>query len=75
MRPSYYVAAHWDPEASVWYSETNIKGLVIEAATVSEFEQVMSALAPELLAENENIHNEQVAIEFRTTAIREFAVV
>ena len=75
MTQSYYVAALWDSEAPVWHSESNIPGLVIEAETVAEFEQLMNELAPEMLAVNENIHNERVAIEFRVKSIREFAVV
>ena len=74
MKQSYYVTALWDAEASVWHSETNIPGLVIEADTVGEFEDLMNALAPEMLAANENIHNERVAVEFRVKAAREFAV-
>lgn len=67
MRPSYFVAAAWDAEASVWCSESNIPGLVIEADTVLEFERLLYALAPEMLAENENIRDGRVAIEFRVT--------
>ncbi len=74
MKPSYFVAAHWDGEASVWYSESNIPGLVIEADTVAEFERLMNELAPEMLAENEHIHNARVSVEFRVTGVREFAV-
>ena len=74
MKPSYYVAALWDSEASVWYSESNIPGLVIEAATVAEFEQLMNELAPEMLAANENIHNQRVPVDFRFTGTREFAI-
>jgi hypothetical protein len=74
MKPSYYVAALWDQDASVWYSESNIPGLVIEADTVGDFERLMNELAPEMLAENEHIHNARVTIEFRVTGAREFAV-
>ena len=74
MKHSYYVAAHWDADAAVWFSETNIPGLVIEADSIAEFEQLMNALAPEMLAANENIHNERVAVEFRMTGTREFMV-
>jgi hypothetical protein len=75
MKQSYYVAAIWDAEASVWFSQSNIPGLVIEADTVAEFEKLMDRLAPEMLAINENIHNERVPVEFRFTETREFAVV
>ena len=75
MKQFYYVEALWDPEASVWYSESNIPGLVIEASSVAEFERLMDELAPEMLAVNEDIHNERVPVEFRVKATREIAVV
>ena len=65
MKPSYYVAAVWDPEASVWCSQSDIPGLVIEADTLAGFEQAINELAPEMLALNENIHNPRVQVEFR----------
>jgi hypothetical protein len=34
----------------------------------------MNELAPEMLAENEHIHNARVSVEFRVTGVREFAV-
>ena len=74
MQKSYYVAAAWDAEAGVWISESNIPGLVIETDTLAEFEDLMNTLAPELLAANENIHNAKVAVDFRFTGTREFAV-
>lgn len=74
MKQAYYVAALWDPEASVWVSDSNIPGLVIEADTLAEFEQLMVELAPEMLAANENIHNAMVPVEFRAEQRREFAV-
>ena len=75
MKQFYYIEALWDPEASVWYSESNIPGLVIEASSVAEFERLMDELAPEMLAVNEHIHNESVPVEFRVRATREIAVV
>ncbi len=74
MKQSYFVAAIWDAEASVWCSESNIPGLVIEADTLAEFEQLMNELAPEMLAANENIHNQRVQVEFRVKDSREFAI-
>jgi hypothetical protein len=74
MKDTYYVRAIWDPEASVWVSESDIPGLVIEADTLQEFEQLMNELAPEMLAANEDIHNRSVAVDFRFEGRREFAV-
>lgn len=55
MSQSFYVKAIWDAEAGVWCSESNILGLVIETATLAEFESLARHFAPELLAENLNI--------------------
>lgn len=48
----FSVSAFWDEDAKVFYSESDIIGLHIEAATIEEFEEVMHALAPELIVEN-----------------------
>ena len=74
MIKSYYVKAVWDAEASVWISETDIPGLVIEAGTLAEFEQLMNDLAPEMLAANEHLHAKRVPVHFRVSEHREFAV-
>ena len=74
MKAPYYVRAIWDPEASVWVSQSNIPGLVIEADTLAEFEELMNELAPEMLAANEDIHNQSVAVDFHFEGRREFAV-
>ncbi|CAL1692123.1 hypothetical protein MMB232_02279 [Brevundimonas subvibrioides] len=52
MSQSFYVKAIWDAEAAVWTSESNIQGLVLETATLAEFEAMARHFAPELLAEN-----------------------
>lgn len=49
---SFYVKAIWDEESKVFYSESNIKGLHIEAETLSDFEDIMKDLIPELIATN-----------------------
>jgi len=72
MHQSYYVKASWDPEASVWISETDIPGLVIETETLAEFEAVMVELAPEILAANQEPRLGRVSVDF--SARREFAV-
>ena len=50
--PSFSVSAIWDEEAQVYYSESDIVGLHLEAATIEEFESEMKRLAPELIMEN-----------------------
>jgi hypothetical protein len=52
MPKLYHVEAHWDPEAKVWFSESDVPGLVIETATLAEFEALMHQLAPEMLKDN-----------------------
>lgn len=74
MKSSYYVKALWDPEASVWTSESDIPGLVIEANTLTEFESLIWELAPEMLAENEKISGGRVEVEFSAAARREVAI-
>ena len=53
MKPLYHVEAKWDPEANVWISKSDIPGLVVEAETLAEFEDLVRALVPEILADNE----------------------
>lgn len=62
MQRTYYVKALWDDEAGVWYSESDIPGLVIEAAKLDEFEQLMRDLAPELLSDNTDVHGGMVSV-------------
>jgi len=56
MRKTYHVDAFWDPEAKVWVSKSDLPGLVIETATLAEFEALIRDLAPELIAANEGPH-------------------
>jgi hypothetical protein len=51
-RRTFTVAAVWDDEAQVYYSESDIVGLHIEAATVDEFEAIMKDVAPGLIVRN-----------------------
>ena len=48
----FYVEALWDDEAKVFYSESDIKGLHIEAATIEDFEREVQEHAPALVLEN-----------------------
>ena len=52
MKRKYLVTAVWDVEAQVFYSESDICGLHIEAATLDEFESLIVDLAPDLIIEN-----------------------
>lgn len=60
----YSVSAHWDDEAKVWWSESNIPGLVIEAETLPEFLSLLKDLAPEMLADNVGGGGADIPIEF-----------
>lgn len=55
MSAAYHVQADWDAQAGVWVSKSNIPGLVVEAATLAQFIELVEALAPELLADNAGI--------------------
>lgn len=52
MKRSYVVTAVWDAEAQVFYSESDIKGLHVEADTLEAFETLVVDLAPDLIIEN-----------------------
>ena len=49
---NFYVRALWDEEAKVFYCESDIVGLHIEAKTLDEFEATMREIAPKLLVAN-----------------------
>ena len=52
MKRTFFVAAQWDSEANVYYSDSDIDGLHIEASSLDEFESLVVELAPELIIEN-----------------------
>ena len=62
MEKAYKVVARWDDEARVWHSESNVPGLVIETASLAQFEQLMDELVPELLSANADLHGTEVPI-------------
>ena len=68
MTQSFYVKAIWDAEAGVWCSESNIPGLVLQADTLEEFQDLIQHFGPDLLAENLGITE---AISIRFEAIRQ----
>ena len=49
---SYSVRAIWDDEAGVYYSQSDIVGLHIEAGTLDEFEEVLFEVGPGLVLAN-----------------------
>lgn len=52
IKRMFSVTAHWDEEAKVFYSDSDIIGLHIEATTIEEFEAVMMDVAPGLVIAN-----------------------
>jgi len=48
----YSVTAHWDDLAKVFYSDSDIIGLHIEAETIEVFEDLMMETAPGLFIAN-----------------------
>ena len=49
---NFFVKAVWDEEAKVFYSDSDIVGLHIEADTLEEFHKVLVDIAPELILAN-----------------------
>jgi len=49
---TFFVRAIWDEDAGVFYSESDIEGLHIEAATLDEFEKVITEEAVDLIIAN-----------------------
>ena len=70
MKRIFYVTAVWDEEAGVYYSESDIVGLHIEAESIEDFEQEMLEFAAELIIEN---HFEAEAIDELGQVAAEFA--
>jgi hypothetical protein len=70
MQRTYAVQAHWDDEATVWFSSSDILGLVVEADSLAEFERLVVELAPALLAENEGLHDTNVVVTLAVDARR-----
>jgi hypothetical protein len=69
MQSLYHVQARWDAEAGVWYSQSDVPGLVIETATLAEFEALMRRLAPEMLSDNGGAKH--VAVEWSSQGVFE----
>jgi Domain of unknown function (DUF1902) len=49
---TFYVRSLWDSEAGVFYSDSDIIGLHIEAPTLDEFEVLMHEFVPDLIVAN-----------------------
>ena len=71
MRKIYHVEARWDPEAKVWTSSSDVPGLVIETATLAEFEALIRELAPQMIAENDGARG-PISIEWTSSGAFQF---
>ena len=49
VKRSFTVRALWDDQARIYYSESDIIGLHIEASTLDEFERAIWKMGPELI--------------------------
>lgn len=65
MQKSFYVRAVWDEVAEVFYSDSDIRGLHIEAKTPEEFEAVLKDTAAELILANHISPNELATLPMR----------
>lgn len=52
MKRTFKVNAIWDDEDQVWVSESDIRGLHLEASTLEEFIDLVNEFASELIATN-----------------------
>ena len=52
VKRTFFVKALWDDEAKVFYSESDIEGLHIEASGIEEFEDVLFDTAINLIVAN-----------------------
>jgi Domain of unknown function (DUF1902) len=52
MAKPFTVTAVWDQETEVFTTESDIPGLVVEAATFEELVDLVRSLAPEVIAAN-----------------------
>ena len=49
---AFHVTAIWDEEDQIWVSETDIRGLHLEAETLNEFRDLVDEFASELIFTN-----------------------
>ena len=61
----FYVKALWDDEIKVFYSESNIVGLHIEANSITQFEEVLYDIVAELIISNHLSTEELVEKSFK----------
>ena len=72
MTSAFTVTAVWDPDAQVFTTESDIPGLVVEAATFEELVDLVLSLAPEVIAANVPAAQAPYTVQIVTT--RELAL-
>jgi predicted RNase H-like HicB family nuclease len=65
----YEIRVEWDAEAGVWYIEdSNVPGLVGEAATLEAMMALLQVRVPEMLEENGCPRDDDIPLRLLTTA-------
>ena len=65
----YEIRVEWDAEAGVWYVEdSNVPGLVGEAATLEAMMALLQVRVPEMLEENGCPRDDDIPLGLVTTA-------
>jgi predicted RNase H-like HicB family nuclease len=71
---TFKVLAHWDPDACVWWAESeDVKGLVGEAETIEQLFDDFKQTMPDLLRDNHGMAPQSVDIQLvadRTEGVR-----
>jgi len=68
MQDVRHIRATFDPEASVWWAESDdLPGLVSEASSLDALVERVAAVVPELLAANGETPDGPVTLNFSTT--------
>ncbi len=52
MQSTFFIKAFWDKNAKVYHSQSDIHGLIIEAASLKEFEELIREMAVEIIIAN-----------------------
>ncbi len=74
MPKTYHVKAVWDAEAEVFYAETDIPGLHLEAPTMAELFKAAEELAPMMIMANDSSLGENRAEQQGQPTLRSAAM-
>ena len=65
MQRSFQVKAIWDEENAVWFSESDIIGLHVEAETLDAFYALVNEFASDLIVSNHYSESDLSGVELR----------